>query len=362
MKYITEYRDKEKVKILAEKIKLNSSKEITLMEVCGGHTMSIHKFGIPSLLPENIKLISGPGCPVCVTEQSYIDKVIEIAKNKDVIITTFGDLIRVPGTKSSLEKEKSLGADIRIVYSAMEAIKIATQNKNKKIIFLGIGFETTAPATAASIIEAYNERIDNYYVFSAHKIMPPVMVALIDEGVKINGYLCPGHVSTITGSAIYNDLAYKYKLAVVVSGFEPVDILQSIYMLVKQIENSNPKVEIQYSRAVKPEGNIKALKIMNEVFETRDDYWRGLGIIKQSGLAIKEKYSEHDAEKKFNIKIGSVTENCACICGAILKGIKNPSDCKLFSKACTPENPVGACMVSHEGACNAWYRFKNITK
>lgn len=327
------------------------------MEVCGGHTMAIQKFGIPSLLPENIKLLSGPGCPVCVSSKRFIDQSVAYSRLKDVIITTYGDLIRVPGSSSTLRKEIGQGADIRIVFSILDAIKIAKDNPNKKVIFIGIGFETTAPSSAAGVLNANRENINNFHLLSSHKIMPPAMRALIDEGVNINGYIAPGHVSTITGSSIYNDIADKYRLACVISGFEPLDILQSIYMLVKQIEDDNPKVEIQYKRAVKPEGNQKALSIMNKVFELKDDWWRGLGVLKDSGLRLREEYAKFDAEEMIKIEVEETADDKGCICGEILKGLKTPKDCKLFDKICSPTNPVGACMVSHEGACHAHYRY-----
>ena len=328
------------------------------MEVCGGHTMAIQRFGIPDLLPDTVELVSGPGCPVCVTSRSYIDKAIAFSKLTDVIITTYGDLIRVPGSSSSLDKEKAHGADIRIVYSVLDALNIADANPLKKVIFLGIGFETTAPGSAAGIMKAHLAQLFNFSVFSAHKVMPPPMAALIDEGVDIQGYIGPGHVSTITGSYIYDFIPKKYGLGVVISGFEPLDMMQSIYMLVNQFETNKPKVEIQYSRAVKTEGNIKAQEILNEVFEYRDDWWRGLGVLKMSGLGIKEKYSEFDAEKLYQVDVEPTKEDKGCICGIILKGVAKPSDCNLFGKACTPSEPVGACMVSNEGACAAYYKYK----
>lgn len=357
MKYIDEYRDKTAVLQIVKNIKRISKRNVTIMEVCGGHTMAIHKFGIPSLLPKNIKLISGPGCPVCVSSRKFIDQSIAYAKLENVIIATYGDLIRVPGSTSSLDRERASGADVRVLYSILEALDLAQNNKDKNIIFLGIGFETTAPTSAVAIIRADNEKINNFHLFSSHKIMPPAMEALIDEGVKIDGYLSPGHVSTITGSGIYKDIPEKYGLGVVISGFEPVDILLSIFMLVKQIENNNPRVEIAYKRAVKQEGNIKAQKIMHDVFELRDDWWRGLGILKNSGLKIKDRYKQHDAENIFDVEVEETKEEAGCICGEILKGLKNPKDCKLFAKVCDPTNPVGACMVSNEGACNAFYRY-----
>lgn len=360
MKYIDEYRDKQVVQQIAANIKSISKKEISLMEVCGGHTMSIQKFGLPSLLPENIKLLSGPGCPVCVTSKKYIDQAIAYSRLPDVIITTFGDLIRVPGSSSTLAKEKAGGADVRIVFSSLEALAIAQENKDKKIVFLGIGFETTAPTSAAAIIEAKKEGLKNFYLFSSHKVMPPAMSALIDEGVKLNGYICPGHVSTITGSEIYRPIVEKYKLGCVISGFEPMDMMQAIYMLVKQFEENIPAVEIQYKRAVKPKGNEKAKEIMNEVFETKDDWWRGLGVLSLSGLAIREKYRNFNVEQNIKVEVEETKEDKGCICGEILKGVKNPRDCKLFAKVCNPSNPVGACMVSSEGACAAYYKFNKL--
>lgn len=358
MQYIDEYRDKEKIISLSNRIKFESRSPLRIMEVCGGHTMAIQRFGIPSLLPEHIELVSGPGCPVCVTDRAYIDKAIAYARQSDVIITTFGDLIRVPGSSSTLDREKAMGADVRIVYSILDALTIAKKNRKKKIIFLGIGFETTSPGTAAGIIKAQMAGLFNFYVLSAHKIMPPPMAALIEQGVKIDGYLGPGHVSTITGSAMYQFIPERFNLGVVISGFEPLDILQSIYMLVLQHENKHPKVEIQYNRVVRPEGNIKALELLDEVFELRDDWWRGLGILPASGMAIRPKYESFDAEKQLPVQVEPTREDKGCICGQILKGIASPSDCKLFGKACTPADPAGACMVSNEGACAAHYRFK----
>jgi len=257
MEYVDEYRNFEIVQKISKKLHEYDGKPISLMEVCGGHTMAIHRFGIATFLPDNIKLISGPGCPVCVSGIDFINKAIALSRIDDVIITTYGDLIRVPGSESSLEKEKSAGADIRIVYSTLDALKIAQEYKNKKIIFLGIGFETTAPASAIAIQKAYQEKISNFYLLSAHKIMPPVMEALLNDQIKIDGFICPGHVSTITGSKIYNFIPDKYKIGCVVTGFEPTDIMQAILMLAKQIGNNDQKVEIQYSRAVTADGTLK---------------------------------------------------------------------------------------------------------
>lgn len=358
MKYIDEYRDREIVLQLAEEIRRISKKTLTFMEVCGGHTMALYKFGLPALLPENINLLSGPGCPVCVTDKKYIDRAIAYCKREDVIITTFGDLIRVPGSSSTLAQERARGADVRTVYSSLEALEIAAGSPDKKIIFLGIGFETTAPTSAAAILEAEKKHIGNFYLFSAHKVMPPAMAALIDEGINIHGYICPGHVSTITGTSIYEPLVEKYSVSCVISGFEPVDMMQSLSMLVKQQEDQKPAVEIQYTRAVKPEGNIKAQQLMNEIFQPRDDWWRGLGVLPESGLVARENYQQYDAETMIEVEVEKTKEISGCICGEILKGLKTPRDCKLFAFVCTPSEPVGTCMVSSEGTCAAYYRYK----
>lgn len=345
------------VKYYADQIKKISKKPVRLMEVCGGHTMSIQKFGLPWLLPDTVELVSGPGCPVCVTNRSYLDKAIAYSKLPNTIITTYGDLIRVPGSTSSLDREKASGADIRIVYSILDAMLLAKENKDKTIIFLGIGFETTAPSTAAGILKSSTASLNNFFVFSAHKIMPPAMETLIDEGVKIDGYIGPGHVATITGESIFKDIPNKHNMGVVIAGFEPVDLMQSVFMLVSQIENNDPKVEIQYSRVVKPEGNVVAQQMMDEVFQLRDDWWRGLGTLKNSGLGINERYGKFDAEKMIEVDVEETIEPQGCICGLILRGEKKPKDCKLFGKVCTPSNPVGACMVSTEGSCHAYYLY-----
>ena len=357
IRYIDDYRNKKVVRKLLDEIRKISLHEVSLMEVCGGHTMSIQKFGIPSLLPHNIKLLSGPGCPVCVSSRSFIDHAIAISRKPEIIVTTFGDLIRVPGSSSSLSREKASGNDIRIVYSILDAIELAKKNPEKHIVFLGIGFETTAPGTAIGVLNAAKLKLDNFSVLSSHKIMPPAMSALINEGVKIDGYIAPGHVSVITGTDIYEDLINTYKVACVISGFEPVDILKAIYMLIRQIETKDQKVEIAYTRAVAKSGNIKAREAMKEVFRLNDDWWRGLGILPESGLELNDKYAQFNSRQRIEVEVEPTKEDKGCICGEILKGIKTPSDCKLFSKVCRPDNPVGACMVSNEGACHAYYRY-----
>jgi len=358
MRFVDEFRDKSLVLELAGKIRKISKKPVVLMEVCGGHTMAIRRFGIPSLLPSQIKLLSGPGCPVCVTSRKYIDQAVAYAQRKDVIIATYGDLIRVPGSTSFLARERANGADIRVVYSTLEAIEIARQNTGKLLIFLGIGFETTTPSSAIAIREVQKSGMNNFFLFSAHKLMPPAMAALIDEGIRIDGYIGPGHVTTIAGANMYRELAEKYRLAIVVSGFEPVDIMQSIYMLVRQIESGEPKVEVQYRRAVTASGNLAAKRIVSEIFEPRDDWWRGLGILRDSGMRIKPAFAQYDAEKQIEVEVEETIEPKGCICGEVLKGIRSPLECKLFARTCTPSSPVGACMVSNEGACQAFYRYR----
>lgn len=358
MKFIDEYRNKELVEKLVSQINRFDKNPYIFMEVCGSHTMAIQKFGIPSLLPENINLISGPGCPVCVTAKKYIDTAIAYSKIPGVIIATYGDLMRVPGSHSSLEKERSESEDIRIVYSSLDAVQIAGNNPEKKVVFLGIGFETTAPGTAVAVKEAEKQGMSNFFVFSAHKLMPPAMNAVVDEGVRISGYICPGHVSAITGKSIYEHIPRRYGLPCVISGFEPSDILQSILMLIQQIEDNRPAVEIQYKRVVKPEGNPRAQAFLNDVFTTRTDYWRGLGAIPDSGLKLKKKYKNFDIEEVMPVEVNTHEDDKSCICGEVLKGLKNPLDCKLFGKYCNPLNPVGACMVSLEGACQAYYKYQ----
>jgi hydrogenase expression/formation protein HypD len=357
MKFIDEFRSSDLVKTLVESIHRLSVKPVRIMEVCGGHTMAIHRFGIPSLLPGTIELLSGPGCPVCVTSRTFIDTAIAMCRLPGVIITTYGDLIRIPGSFSSLEREKAEGADVRIVYSTLDALEIARKNPDKKIVFPGIGFETTTPSSAVALLEAKKQKISNFYLLSSHKTMPMAMMALIDAGVHIDGYIGPGHVSTIAGAGMYTSLLARHHLSIVISGFEPVDLLQSIYMIVRQIENNERKLEIQYKRVVSQEGNLKARALVEEVFEPCDDWWRGLGIIPGSGMAIRKEFSAFDAIRQLPVNVEPAEEPAGCICGNVLKGIKKPVECRLFKKVCTPVNPIGACMVSNEGACQAYFRY-----
>lgn len=359
MKHIDEYRDRDLIRKVADLIIRSADREYSLMEVCGGHTAAIHRFGIPALLPESIKLISGPGCPVCVTGTSFIDKAVEYSRRDDVTVTTFGDLIRVPGSSSTLEKEIAKGRDIRIVFSGPEALEIAKENQGRKVIFLGIGFETTAPGTAVTILAAEKSDVRNFYLLSAHKVMPPAMEVIIKDGLSLQGFLCPGHVAAITGSSAFSFIPEKYNLGCVITGFEPLDILQAIYLLVNQINNNSPENEIQYSRAVTKEGNTIAQRYMNELFLLSDEQWRGFGTIPSSGLRLRGKYDRFDAEKVMPVSVSNQEENVLCICGDILRGLKRPPECPLFARACIPENPVGACMVSNEGACNTFYKYRS---
>lgn len=351
------FNDKAIAALIIQKInKISGSEKIKIMHVCGTHEQTITKNGLRSLLPGNVEVIPGPGCPVCITPAGEIDKAIHLSR-MGVIITTYGDMLRVPGSTSSLAKEKAHGGDIRIVYSPFEAVEIAKKNPDKNIVFLGIGFETTAPMTAQVLKKSPP---DNFSVLCSHRLVPPAMELLLKGGFSIDGFIDPGHVSTIIGLAPYEPLSEKYRIPQVISGFEPLDVLMSIFMLLRQLRNNTAKVENEYVRVVKPEGNVQAQKLMHEVFEPCSKEWRGLPIIPDASLRLKPEFSEHDAEKRFDIEIDGEGCGIDCpLCGNILKGLSNPADCELFGKTCTPENPVGACMVSSEGTCNIAYRFGN---
>lgn len=358
MKFIDEYQDNKLVAGLAKRIARRSTKTIRLMEFCGGHTHAILRYGIRQLVPKTVEMRSGPGCPVCVTATADLDKAIALAHLPDVTLTTFGDMIRVPGSYSSLQGAKAEGADVRIVYSTIDAVEIAKANPEKSIIFIGIGFETTAPTIAASLLKAQREKIENFYVLSLSKLTPPVMKALLDSGeVGLDGIVCPGHVSVIIGSHPYEFIPRDYGVACVVSGFEPLDILLCIDRLVEQIEKSEPTVEIAYPRGVKPEGNEEARRLMAKVFEVGEANWRGIGIVPGSGLKIREEYERFDAGKAFSVSPRPPREPEGCRCGDVIRGAATPLECKLFRKVCTPETPVGPCMVSSEGACAAYYQY-----
>lgn len=362
VRLVDEFRDPSKLKPLLAKISEIADRSYSFMEVCGTHTVSISRFGIRSAVPEDIKLLSGPGCPVCVTSQENIDKAIVLAENPDIILTTFGDMMKVPGTKSSLSKERARGNDIRICYSTREALSIAEQNPNKEVVFYGVGFETTAPTIAFSILEAKKKNLRNYSVFPAHKLIPPALRALLESGeVKLDGFILPGHVSVIIGSDAYLFLADEYGVPGVVSGFEPLDVLQTIKLLIEQHQTGNISIENQYKRTVTREGNKQGLAAMDEVFEVADAVWRGIGTIPDSGLFINQKYEDFDASKKFELQVENSREPKGCSCGEVLRGVTIPTECRLFGRACTPERPIGPCMVSSEGACAAYYRYEQYT-
>lgn len=334
---------------------------VKIMEVCGTHTMAISRNGIRQIVPETINLISGPGCPVCVTPASDIDRILEITDNYEISLFTFGDMLRVPGTKSSLYNKKSEGRDINVCYSPTDALNFAAENPDKKVVFLAIGFETTIPLTSVIVKRAFIKNINNFFIYNTHKLIPEALDFLLrDREVKIDAFLCPGHVSAIIGSMPYNFIARDYHTPCVISGFEPDDILKSINMIIKQLRKSTPEVEIQYTRAVKKEGNPEAIKLIYEVFDRSDSVWRGLGNIPGSGLKLKNAFSKFDARTHFPVKEIKSCEPPGCQCGNVLKGIKKPFECSLFSKVCRPESPAGPCMVSSEGTCAAYYKYETL--
>ena len=366
MKYVDEFRDPKQAKkilkeieILCLEIELSEDRPIQIMEVCGGHTHSIFRYGLNQLLPKKLDFVHGPGCPVCILPRSVVDNCISIANNKDVIFTTFGDAMRVPGSKQSLLDLKAEGADIRMVYSPLDALTIAKNNPEKRVVFFGLGFETTMPSTALSIMQAKKIEVNNFYLFCNHITIIPTIKAVLDSpGMRIDGFLGPGHVSLIIGTKPYDFIADEYHKPLVAAGFEPLDILQSVWMILKQLKNGEEKIENQYKRLVLDDGNASALDPISEVFELRDFFeWRGLGSINHSGVKINNKYRDFDAEVEFKLKEVTVTDPDVCQCGEVLKGILKPWECKVFGKECTPEIPLGALMVSTEGACSAHYSY-----
>lgn len=360
MKYLDEYRDPVLAQKLIEALQRRNfgGKTIRLMEICGTHTVAIFRSGLRQLLPASIQLISGPGCPVCVTANEDIDRAIWLSQQQGMIITTFGDLIRVPGSSSSLHNERSKGADVRIVYATLDAVQMARENPERQVVFLGIGFETTAPTVAAAVKQAAAEGLKNFSVLSAHKLLPPAMRALLDSSdLSLDGFLCPGHVSTVIGASAYREVVEKYRIPCVVTGFEPLDLLQGITLLVDQVEKGRAEVMNPYSRVVKWEGNVAALRLMDEIFEPADAVWRGLGPIPLSGLKVRQAWEAFDAEKRFSMPVIKVKEHPGCRCGEVLRGVLTPPECGLFRKVCNPQNPMGPCMVSGEGTCGAYYRY-----
>jgi hydrogenase expression/formation protein HypD len=367
MKYIDEFREPEKAAALTKQINQlcnQLQKPIKLMEICGGHTHSIFKYGIEDILPPNLELIHGPGCPVCVMPKGRLDDAIAISQNHNVILATFGDTMRVPGSHTSLLQAKARGADIRMVYSPLDSLQIARDNPDKEIVFFALGFETTAPSTALTILQAAAENITNFSMFSNHVLVIPALEALLDNpDLQLDGFIGPGHVSMVIGTEPYEFIAQKYHKPIVIAGFEPLDILQSIWMLLNQLIEKRCQVENQYNRLVEPAGNLIALQAINQVFTVRENFdWRGLGEIPKSGLKIRAEYAQFDAELKFIIPNIKVPDHKACQCGEILKGTLKPWECKVFGTACTPETPIGTCMVSSEGACAAYYKYGRLSR
>jgi hydrogenase expression/formation protein HypD len=373
MKYVNEFRDRQTAQALIKEINRlcrgerpfapTPEQPLKLMEICGGHTHSIFKYGIEAALPDTIELIHGPGCPVCVMPRGRLDDAIALAEQPNVIFTTFGDAMRVPGSKKSLLQAKAEGADVRMVYSPLDALPIAKENPDREVVFLGIGFETTAPTTALTILQAEAEGIKNFSIFANHVLVVPALEALLNNpDLQLDGFIGPGHVSTIIGTQPYQVIAETYHKPLVVSGFEPLDILQAIVMVLQQLVEGRCEVENQYTRLVQAEGNKVALDAINKVFEVREEFeWRGLGNISQSGLKIRENYANFDAETQFTLPNRQVADAAACQCGEILKGVLKPWQCKVFGTACTPENPIGTCMVSSEGACAAYYKYGRLS-
>jgi hydrogenase expression/formation protein HypD len=358
MKYVSEYRSPEIVDALLKEIRKTAKGNWNIMEVCGGQTHSLVKNGILNMLPANVQMIHGPGCPVCVTPVNLIDKAVHLAMEHNVILCSFGDMIRVPGSGMSLLEAKSKGGDVRILYSPLEAVKIAKENPNREVVFFAVGFETTAPANALSVIHAHREGLKNYSILTSHVLVPPAMEAIMsDDDCRVDAFLGAGHVCAIMGMQEYYPIVEEYKIPIVVTGFEPVDLLEGILMAVKQLENGQYKLENQYTRVVETEGNKNAIAVINEVFEVTDREWRGIGEIQNSGYSVKEQYSAYDAIKRFKIDIAEAHEDPTCLSGDVMRGKIKPNQCPNFGTRCTPVKPLGAPMVSSEGACAAYYHF-----
>jgi hydrogenase expression/formation protein HypD len=369
MKYIDEFRDRDKaaslineIEALVAEIPFAKERSIHIMEVCGGHTHSIFRYGIEGMLPKEIELVHGPGCPVCVLPMGRVDDCVAIAERPGVIFTTFGDAMRVPGSKKSLMQAKADGADIRMVYSPMDALTIARNTPDREVVFFGLGFETTMPSTALTVLEAEREGTTNFSVFCNHITIVPTLQAILESpDLNLDAFIGPGHVSMVIGTAPYEFIARFYKKPMVVSGFEPLDVLQSIWMVLKQIREGRADIENQYARVVPDEGNRTALEAVEKVYELRDFFeWRGLGSIKHSGVKLRGTYAHFDAERKFAVPNLQVADPAACQCGAVLKGVIKPWQCELFGTACTPETPLGALMVSSEGSCSAYYQYGGV--
>ena len=363
MKYLEEYRDPKLARQYLDEIKKTVTRPWSIMEVCGGQTHSLVKNGILEMLPREITMVHGPGCPVCVTPLHLIDKAVHLALHEGVILCSFGDMIRVPGSQMSLLEAKAAGADVRVLYSPLEAVKIAAENPDRQVVFFAVGFETTAPANALSVIDAARRGLDNYAILASHVLVPPAIEAIMeDEESNIDGFLAAGHVCTIMGTFEYYPLVERFKVPIVVTGFEPLDILQGILMVVRQLEQGRAEVENQYARIVREEGNPEAQKMIFEVFEVTDRLWRGMEIIPMSGYRVKDKYAAFDATRKFTVDLEEAEENQRCIAGEIMKGIKKPYECPEFGKGCKPTNPLGAPMVSSEGACAAYFHYAGMVE
>jgi hydrogenase expression/formation protein HypD len=361
MRFVDEYRDETLARKYSEQLHAITTRPWTIMEICGGQTHTIVKYGIESLLPVKISLVHGPGCPVCVTPLEMIDKAIAIASRPEVIFTSFGDMLRVPGSSQDLLTVKAEGGEVRMVYSPLDALKIAKQNPDREVVFFAVGFETTAPANAMAVWQAKRLGLKNFSILCSHVRVPPAMEAILSsENHRVQGFLAAGHVCTVMGYGEYLPIAERYRVPIVVTGFEPVDILQGIAMTVQQLEGGRAEVQNQYARSVRREGNVLAQQILTEVFEPTDRKWRGIGDIPMSGFRLKGVYSEYDAEARFALTEIQVRESPLCIAGLVLQGLKKPQDCPAFGAACTPESPLGAPMVSSEGACAAYYHFGRV--
>lgn len=358
MKYLSEYRDPEQVAALINQIHAETKNSWTLMEICGGQTHSLVKNGLLEMLPDKITMVHGPGCPVCVTPVSVIDEAIWLASQPGVILCSFGDMLRVPGSKISLLEVKARGGDVRMVYSPLEAVELAKNNPDKQVVFFAVGFETTAPANALSVVHASKQKIQNYSILASHVLVPPAMEAILsDPENRIDAFLAAGHVCTIMGMNEYDPIAEKYRIPIIVTGFEPVDLLQGILSAIRQLEKGEYRVENQYTRYVQRAGNLLAQETLKDVFDISDRMWRGIGNIPNSGFEVKDIYRNYNAREKFDIDIPLAEENAACISGDIMKGLKKPIQCPNFGTACKPEHPLGAPMVSSEGACAAYYHY-----
>ncbi len=363
MKYLDEYRDAHAAREYASLLARITTRPWTIMEVCGGQTHAIVRFGIDELLPAGISLVHGPGCPVCVTPVAMVDRAIAIAARPEVIFCSFGDMMRVPGTRSDLLRVKAEGGDVRMVYSPVDAVALAVENPTRQVVFFAVGFETTAPANALAVYQARRQGLSNFSVLVSQVLVPPAMQAILESPhCRVQGFLAAGHVCAIMGLDAYGPLSARFRVPIVVTGFEPLDILQGITMCVQQLESGRAEVENQYVRAVRPEGNRHAFELLAEVFRVVPREWRGIGTIPESGLSLRDEYADYDAERRFEATEAASIETGLCISGEILQGLKKPTDCPAFGHSCTPESPLGATMVSSEGACAAYYRYRGLRR